>query len=86
MPDDSAPIRPICFMVMPNGRADQDAGSPIVPDWAKPLFYVAQARRIPYPLPEGAATSDTAGAVRGALAEKVRAALGGPGRTISRVR
>ena len=47
-------------------------------DWAKPLFDMAQMRRLTYPLPEGVVTDENAAAIRVALRAGAAALADGP--------
>lgn len=68
-------------MTTPNGNvyyelgvrhACRDIGCVLIgADWSKPLFDVAQMRRIPYPLPEGSITDATAQAIRATLKDNI---------------
>ncbi len=69
-------------MTIPNGNvyyevgirhAAKERGCVLIgADWSRPLFDVDQLRRLPYPLPEGDITDDTATGVRAALRDGVR--------------
>lgn len=64
-------------MTIPNGNvyyeigirhASRESGCVLLSaDWARPLFDTAQMRRVPFPLPEGTITDDTASNARAAL-------------------
>jgi tetratricopeptide (TPR) repeat protein len=72
----------IADMTVPNGNvyyevgvrhAARERGCVLIgADWSRPLFDVDQLRRVPYPLPEGEITDETAAAVRAALGDAVR--------------
>jgi tetratricopeptide (TPR) repeat protein len=78
----------IADMTIPNGNvyyevgvrhAARERGCVLIgADWSRPLFDVDQLRRVPYPLPEGEITDETAAAIRAALIHAVPKLADGP--------